>query len=324
MLVLDQRPPPKRVCVFKTVRGKIHSSALDDDLAVLAALEAREVGLRVVADGPVARRLKLEGVAAALDARPAHLAPVLAPRVAHLPVLHAVLVHTPAHDGDLVVDHVDERLHVVGENTAGVVEERDRVDAAADRATGHDLVHHLLLTRHGAVLGDGGVRVLLDGGARHAEGRAGHADAARVRGRVELVLAVHGLVRHAGVEGDAEALIGPLLHQRVRASRVAALARARGERALVEDDLDGQVDLRSLLASGAARDLDAIGERRHGAVSPARAAVGRDVLVEHLGDKALALPREGVRKVLDRSLEVLHGRHDVLARQVSRQASLLP
>merc|ERR1719181_83716 len=108
-------------------------------LTEAAVLAAREVGGGVAAHGPVARGLELEGVATALDARPAHLAPVLAPAVAHVPVLDAVLVHAPADDRDFVVDHIKEGLHVVRENAPRVVEQRDGVHAAADGAALLDL-----------------------------------------------------------------------------------------------------------------------------------------------------------------------------------------
>ena len=51
-------------------------------LTEAAVLAAREVGGGVAAHGPVACGLELEGVTAALEARPAHFASVLAPGLA--------------------------------------------------------------------------------------------------------------------------------------------------------------------------------------------------------------------------------------------------
>ena len=97
-------------------------------------------------------------------------------------------------------------------------------------------------------------------------------------------------VRVLRVVRDVAVLVDPLVGRQVRA----AVARAGHLRAAVQDVLHGQVDIggRAL-----ARDLDAVGQRGHGAVRPAGAAVLRDVLVQHLRDHALLAPGEVLRQV---------------------------
>jgi hypothetical protein len=78
------------------------------------------------------------------------------------------------------------------------------LDTASDGATSVDLVHHRLLPTHSAVLGDGGVGVLVDGCTWNTESLAGHAGArgAGERRSREVTGAVLGLVLHACVDRD--------------------------------------------------------------------------------------------------------------------------
>merc|ERR1719231_617982 len=251
--------------------------------AVLAALVAREVGLRVVLDHGE-RALLLDEQGAELDAHVAHLAPELAPRVAHDPVGIA-----PAHDGDNVVD----ALALVVGDAAGVFEDGAGVDAARDGAALVDLLLHGVLARDGAVLRDGDVGVLAEADAL-ALGREGGARARDVLGlagpvarAAQALLGLRG-ARDVGLRGlvrDARAgLLRDLVEPLVRAVDGAAVARV--DVGAVQDMLDGDVDVDAL---GTARDLDAVAERRDGAVRPARAAVLRDVLVAAHGAKVGAV-----------------------------------
>merc|ERR1719261_227588 len=130
-------------------------------LAVLAALEA--VDLVAVLDrgeaaghGPGARVLEVQLAEGHADV--AHLAPVLAPGVAHDPVLALSRVCAPAHDADDVVHTLaGERGHA-----RGVVEDRAGVDAARDGAAREDLLLHGVGAVDLAEVADGGVRVLQD------------------------------------------------------------------------------------------------------------------------------------------------------------------
>ena len=95
-------------------------------------------------------------------------------------------------------------------------------------------------------------------------------------------------VRHAGLVRD-EALV---LDELVRARVVAPVAGTSLVGAAIEDELDAEVDVEALAAP---RDLDPVREAGDGPVRPAAATVVRDVLVELLGQVALAIdvvPRE--------------------------------
>ena len=81
------------------------------------------------------------------------------------------------------------------------------------------------------------------------------------------------------------------------------MARAGHLGAAVKDELNGEVDVGTLVV-GAVGDLDAVRERGHGAVRPARPAVLRDVLVEVLGEVIVTLD-VGPDEVL-RHLVLLH------------------
>ena len=86
---------------------------------------------------------------------------------------------------------------------------------------------------------------------------------------------VHRFIQLASVVGDATGVLDVL----VRSARVAAVARAGDVLAAVQDDLNGQVDVRPRRLS---HDLHAVSQRRHRAMGPTRAAVHGNVLVQGL------------------------------------------
>eukprot|EP01046_Picozoa_sp_COSAG06_P047906 COSAG06_NODE_7056_length_2653_cov_1.817933_2_plen_232_part_00 len=167
-------------------------------------------------------------------------------------------------------------------HATGVVEQRIRVDTAGDRTARHDLLRHVVRTGDIPVLDHGRVRVLVHLDALAAARCKGGARAAdvlglAVPGAVDLLRAAEaivrlgaaGHVRVAGVVGDAAAgLVADVGDPAVHAGAAAAVAGAGG--AAVQDVLDRQVDVDPLRL---ARNLDAVAERRDGAVRPAGAAV---------------------------------------------------
>jgi hypothetical protein len=274
-------------------------------LAVLTALVAGEVvggeGLR---GGPAAHLLEHEGVVALLDVDVAHLAVGLTPGVADDPVLLlGVRILAPADDGDDVVNSGA----LAGRDAGGVVQDRGGVNAARNRATGEDFLGHVVSALDRTELGDRRVGVLVEADALAAhlrEGGAGARDVLCLAVAVALLgpraaEAIRGLlragnVRVVGVVGDASFAEG--LDPLVDRSAGAAVAGSRV--AAVQDVLHGQVDVDARALAG---DLDAVAEGTDGAMRPAGAAVLRNVLVERLGDEALAIlvgPGEGVREVL--------------------------
>jgi len=127
--------------VFPSKRSAAWSAALLQSgrpgLAVLAAFEAGVVGRGERLDGrPRALLFNHEG--AERHACVTHLAPEFAPRVANVPVGHAGVGLAPARDRDDVV----HALALRADDPARVVQERHRVDAAANGAAGHDLLLH--------------------------------------------------------------------------------------------------------------------------------------------------------------------------------------
>ena len=279
-----------RMCVWSSEKLLAQGNALDGGvdvhagvvhLAVASVLVAGDVDLGPsLGGGPVAARgLNAEVLAAALgDTEVAHLSPVLTPGVAHDPVLLGVLL-TPAHNGDGVVSSA-----AAARGNASVVgEDLGRVDTAPDRATCVDLLHHVLLAGHGAVLGDGGVGVHRDGcaeAARRGEGGAGAADVVGLAGGVDVSAeALLGVARacQVGVAGVVHNTARLLRDPRVGSSDGPSVARPGV--AAVEDVLHSEVDVDALRL---ACDLDAVAQGRHRRVGPARPTVLRDVLVQVL------------------------------------------
>mmetsp|Transcript_80414 Transcript_80414/g.127006 ORF Transcript_80414/g.127006 Transcript_80414/m.127006 type:complete len:381 (-) Transcript_80414:46-1188(-) len=209
----------------------------------------------------------------------AHLAPVLAPGVAHDPV-HAVLgISAPA-------DHRDHVVHALAlglDDARLVVQQGIGINAAADGSAVEDLLHHGVGTRNGAVVCDGGVGVVAQAGAWATllgEAAAGASHVFRLAGGVHMrAEALRGIGRAGdigilGLIADSCALLGEFLQPLVRAIHSAALAAANTS--AVQQVLHRQVDVHAVAL---ARDLDAIAQCRDGAVGPAAAAVLRNVLV---------------------------------------------
>ena len=170
------------------------------DLAVSSVLVALEVGLSPGSGGgPVARALKAKVLTLATgDTGVSTLSPVLTPGVAHHPV-GGVAVHTPAHNGDDVVDATT----LLSDDSSVVVVERHGIDTTGDGTTGVDLSHHLVSARDGSVLGNGGVGELADGSTEPSacsEGGAGAADVVSLAGGVDVLAeSLRGLLRACNV-----------------------------------------------------------------------------------------------------------------------------
>merc|ERR1711998_39829 len=245
--------------------------------AVAAILVAAEVGGGLSeATSPVVRHspctLLLELQSAECDTDVAHLAPELAPRVAHDPVLAVGLaVGAPADDGDDVV----HTLARVGGDAASVLEDGRCVDAASDGATLVDLLLHGVSTRDGPVLGDGGVGVVGDSTAeaRRWEGGASASDvvvgALPLGSLAEALLALGGAshVRVRGVVRDARALLGDGVQPLVWAIDRPTVAGA--DVTAVENVLNAEVNVGADLALLRTSDLDAVAESAHRPVCPA-------------------------------------------------------
>mmetsp|Transcript_12007 Transcript_12007/g.35659 ORF Transcript_12007/g.35659 Transcript_12007/m.35659 type:complete len:229 (-) Transcript_12007:569-1255(-) len=104
--------------------------------------------------GPIALLLDFQGPE--LDARPTQLTPILAPRIAHVPILAFDRVDAPTSHRDGVVDPPA----LAASDSSGIVQQRVGVDAADDRAPAVDLPHHGVGTLDVAMGLDRGVREL--------------------------------------------------------------------------------------------------------------------------------------------------------------------
>mmetsp|Transcript_66642 Transcript_66642/g.146071 ORF Transcript_66642/g.146071 Transcript_66642/m.146071 type:complete len:273 (+) Transcript_66642:200-1018(+) len=237
--------------------------------------------------GPAALVLQQQGTLGHPEV--AHLAPVLAPGVAHDPV-HAVLgVSAPA-------DHRDHVVHTFAlglDDTGLVVQQRVGIDAAADGSAVEDLLHHGVSTRDGAIVRDGGVGEVAQAGAWTTllgEAAAGASHVGSLAGGVHMRAEALRRIGRAGYIGicslitDSRALLGDSLQPLVGAIHSAALAAANPS--AVQQVLHRQVDVHALRL---ARDLNAIAKRRDGAMGPAAAAVLGDVLVARHSAVALAI-----------------------------------
>mmetsp|Transcript_88232 Transcript_88232/g.156426 ORF Transcript_88232/g.156426 Transcript_88232/m.156426 type:complete len:228 (-) Transcript_88232:298-981(-) len=178
-------------------------------------------------------------------------------------------------------------------NDAGlVVQKWVGVNAAGDRTTVEDLLHHGVSPADGAVLGNGGVREAAEASAVSAlfvEAAAGASCVeGRARGvhmRAEAFLGVAGAckVRLGGLVADAGAsLRGDVVNPLVRAINGTSVAGANST--AIQQVLHRQVDV---YAHSFASNLDTVAQCGDCTVSPAGTAVLRDVLVP--GHSAVAL-----------------------------------
>mmetsp|Transcript_56328 Transcript_56328/g.132742 ORF Transcript_56328/g.132742 Transcript_56328/m.132742 type:complete len:276 (+) Transcript_56328:366-1193(+) len=210
---------------------------------------------------------------ALLDAEPAVVAPVGAPRVATEPVLRAVLCDAPSGERNGVVD----RNLVVVRNDAGPIPRLERVgvDPTTDGSTGRDFFHDGVRAVHRPVLIDekSSVCAVLHGEATLSR----HAVAA---GRFRSARVVCSLVLLAGDLRDA-VLVNPLERSRNRT----AVARTGHIRATVQQNLNCG---NKIAGFAALQPFETVGNRGHGPVSPARATPLGDVLVQVCGAVAHA------------------------------------
>jgi len=213
----------------------------------------------LVWDSPRTLGLKLERVVSLLDTDVTHLAPVLTPGVPDDPVLLLAL-RAPADNGDDVVD----LLTCLRDNASLVFEDRGCIDTTCDRSASHDLLGHVVCAFDGAVLRDGGVRVVLDRTTEAGWCEGGASTGHVLRGAVPLDGATDAIchlrgarhVRVGSVVGDTGVGRGgqgmkPLVWP-VDGASVAA-----SDATTVEDVLNGEIDVDALSLAG---DLDAIAE----------------------------------------------------------------
>ena len=99
-------------------------------------------------------------------------------------------------------------------------------------------------------------------------------------------------IGQTGVERDVSGVLDELIRCRV----VTAMARTGNLGSAIENELDRKVNLFTLSLAG---NLDAIGESRDGTMSPARATILRQMLVQRMGEVVGAIdvsPSEGLGK----------------------------
>ena len=271
--------------------------------AVATVLVARDVHVRPRA-GRRPRNFVLdsERVDSTNDAKKAHFTPILAPGVTNDPILRAIVRGTPTDDGD---DVVDFKLRSVRVDASDVSAQAVGIDAGGHWASGIDLGHDFLFTGDHPVFRHGRVRERAQRAAKAAEFDKRAARSARVHRRARIVTASRavpfGGFRATRFIGQARVVRheSSVVHELIRARVRASVARTGDLGPAVQNVLNRQIHiLRAVLP---ARDLDAITERAHGAVRPARTAVLRNVLVERLGQEVVSLhvvPHESRRKFL--------------------------
>ena len=101
-------------------------------------------------------------------------------------------------------------------------------------------------------------------------------------------------IGQTGVERDISGVLDELIRCRV----VTPMARTGNLGSAIENELDRKVNLFTLSLAG---NLDAIGESRDGTMSPARATILRQMLVQRMGEVGLAIdvsPSEGIGKIV--------------------------
>ena len=224
------------------------------------------------------------------DAEKAHFAPVLAPGITNDPIFRAIVRGPPTDDGDDVVDFKLRRVRV---NASDVPAQAVGIDAGGHWTSSIDLSHDLLFTGDHPILRNGRVRKRAQRAAKAAEFGKRAARSARVHRRTRVVTASRavpfGRLRATRFIGQARIVRheSGVVHELVRARVRASMARTGYLRPAVQDVLNRQVHvLRAVLPT---RDLNAIGERAHGTVRPARPAVLRNVLIERLGQEVVSL-----------------------------------
>ena len=220
--------------------------------------------LRHLRHGPRALALDAQVVDATRDAEPALLAPVGSPAVTRDPVLLAVLL-APADHRDRVLQRRRAALVLVDAALVGKQVVGDG-DGAGDGTTSVQLLHHVLLAGHVAVL----LHVVLGEVLDSVAGSVMSAVTADVEVRALVVV---GSVTHAALVRDTH-----LLHHLVGRQHVSSMA-AGGSVGAVHNHLGRQL----LSGPGSlGHQTQTIGNGGGGGESPARSAVLGKVLV--LGD----------------------------------------
>mmetsp|Transcript_25036 Transcript_25036/g.62779 ORF Transcript_25036/g.62779 Transcript_25036/m.62779 type:complete len:323 (-) Transcript_25036:82-1050(-) len=254
---------------------------------------------------PSTRLLEAQRLPAGLHAHVALLAPVFTPRVPNDPIHSFLWVGPPTDNRD---DVVCEERKPLGD-ARGVVEDRARIDAAGDRASVEDLLHHCILPRNRTVVGDRRIRVARKACTWRAEVATCPCDILGFAMGVHLPAEALATLRRACQVRlrcevrDARAGFAQLVDPLVGAIDAAAMARACVS--AIQHVLNRQHDVSPL---GLARNLDAICESGGRAPRPARPAVLRNVLVHRLRaivHPILVAPREALRVSTIRLREVV-------------------
>mmetsp|Transcript_14893 Transcript_14893/g.37756 ORF Transcript_14893/g.37756 Transcript_14893/m.37756 type:complete len:221 (-) Transcript_14893:82-744(-) len=199
------------------------------------------------------------------------------------------------------------------DDASGVLEHIVRVDAAANRSPGRNLLLHRDLAPNEAVFGDGRVRIPREGGAgaavfgmivarprdvdRRARPIGELADASGGVRRASHVR-LRGLVADPRARGDRE-LVEPLVGR----ESVATIARTQKFAPAIDaiqQVLNREFDLHAL--SSPPQDLDAVLERRDRGKGPAGAAVLREVLLPHTRAVAVVVQAVDVAPVEGRRI----------------------
>jgi hypothetical protein len=224
-------------------------------------------GPGVERSGPRAKVFNAQVVLTSAKTEETLFSPVIAPRVSNNPILLTILF-APADDRHDVVLHPKTR--VAGDAT-GIIMKLVTVKTASNRTALNDLLHHVLLTGYCTVLINLVDTILGRNGAR----LVGAAISAHFHGGALLAIGVSDcLVNRAGLISDLV-----LAHPPECSERVTTVAAERG--VLTRDKhLGSNIDVRPGRLS---RDFNAVREDRRGCVSPARAAVLRNVLVADVG-----------------------------------------
>ena len=185
---------------------------------------------------------------------------------------------TVADDGNNVVNATSLLVH----NAPGVVQSGTSIDAARNGSTVVNLPHHGLLSRHGTVVGNGGVGVVVESSAVASIFRKRAACKLWRAGCLHCTSYQRGRKSFSRFAGAREVWVGRLVRDSsaraaygfeplVGTEHTSAVARA--DVAAVQDVLlHEQVDVDAI---GFARDLDAVAECGDRSVGPAASAVLR-------------------------------------------------
>mmetsp|Transcript_1757 Transcript_1757/g.6424 ORF Transcript_1757/g.6424 Transcript_1757/m.6424 type:complete len:297 (-) Transcript_1757:382-1272(-) len=214
------------------------------------------------------------------DAEESHLAPILAPRVTHDPILRPVVRRAPADDGDDVIDFKVGRVSV---NATDVRTQAVGINTSGYGATSVNFSHDGVFTRNHAVFCHSGVRKRAQCAAESAVFGKSAARTARIHRRARVIstlcaVALGGfrtarLIRQARVKRYEPCVV----HELIRPGVGSAVARPRDFGTAIQNVLNSQVHvLSAMLPAG---DLNSVRQRAHRSMRPARPAVLRNVLI---------------------------------------------